>query len=67
MYLNDIFTVTANLAGIPGISVPAALDGDGLPLGLQVIAPALEEERMFALGSVLEKAAAFDASPERWW
>jgi len=67
MYLNDIFTVTANLAGLPGISVPAALDGDGLPLGLQVIAPALEEERMFALGGALEKAAAFDASPERWW
>ena len=67
MYLNDIFTVTANLAGIPGVSVPAALDADGLPLGLQVLAPALEEERMFALASALEKAAAFDATPERWW
>ncbi len=67
MYLNDIFTVTANLAGLPGISVPAALDSDGAPLGLQVIAPALEEERMFALGAALEQAAAFSAQPEPWW
>ncbi len=67
MYLNDSFTVTANLAGLPGISIPAALDGDGLPLGLQVIAPALAEERMFAVASALEKAAAFDARPDVWW
>ncbi len=67
MYLNDIFTVTANLAGLPGVSVPAALDADGLPLGLQVIAPALAEETMFSLASVLESAAGFEAAPERWW
>ncbi len=67
MYLNDIFTVTANLAGLPGISVPAALDADGAPLGLQLVAPALEEERMFSLAAALETAAAFTAQPEPWW
>ena len=67
MYLNDIFTVTANLAGLPGISVPAALDGQGLPLGLQVIGKALDEETCFAAGAALERAAGFDARPEKWW
>ena len=46
MYLNDVFTVTANLAGVPAMSVPAGLDGDGLPLGLQIITRALDEETM---------------------
>jgi len=67
MYLNDIFTVTANLAGVPAISVPAGLDGQGLPLGLQLIAPALGEETMFTAASALEKAAGFTAKPDRWW
>lgn len=63
MYLNDIFTVTANLAGLPAISVPAALDGQGLPLGLQVIGRALDEETVFAAAAALEKAAGFTARP----
>ena len=67
MYLNDIFTVTANLAGLPGISVPAGLDNDGLPLGLQLIGKALDEETLFAAGSALEKAADFTAKPKKWW
>ncbi len=67
MYLNDVFTVTANLAGLPGISVPAGLSAEGLPLGLQLIAPALGEESLFALGSALEDAAAFDARPSPRW
>ena len=67
MYLNDIFTVTANLAGLPGVSVPAALDTEALPLGLQILTPWLEEERMFALAGAVEKAAAFTAAPEKWW
>jgi aspartyl-tRNA(Asn)/glutamyl-tRNA(Gln) amidotransferase subunit A len=67
MYLNDVFTVTANLAGLPGISVPAALDAHGLPLGLQLLAPALEEKRLFSLASAIEKAAQFSAKPTRWW
>jgi aspartyl-tRNA(Asn)/glutamyl-tRNA(Gln) amidotransferase subunit A len=67
MYLNDVFTVTANLAGLPGISVPAALDSQGLPLGLQVIGRALDEETVFAVGGVLEAQAGFSAKPKAWW
>ena len=67
MYLNDIFTVTANLAGLPGISVPAGLDANGLPLGLQVIGRALDESTVFAVGGALERAAGFSAKAERWW
>jgi aspartyl-tRNA(Asn)/glutamyl-tRNA(Gln) amidotransferase subunit A len=67
MYLNDIFTVTVNLAGLPAISVPAGLDAAGLPLGLQLIGPALEEGRLFTLAGALEKAAAFRARPTHWW
>jgi aspartyl-tRNA(Asn)/glutamyl-tRNA(Gln) amidotransferase subunit A len=67
MYLNDIFTVTVNLAGLPGMSVPAGLDAQGLPLGLQLIGRPLDEGTMFSLGSVLERAANFTARPARWW
>ena len=67
MYLNDVFTVTANLAGLPGISVPAALDSQGLPLGLQVIGRALDEETVFAVGGVLEAQAGFGARAKAWW
>ncbi len=67
MYLNDIFTVTANLAGLPGISIPATLDNAGLPLGLQVIGKALDEETCFAVGGALERAAGFNAKPNKWW
>ncbi|MBC6402313.1 MAG: Asp-tRNA(Asn)/Glu-tRNA(Gln) amidotransferase subunit GatA [Hyphomonadaceae bacterium] len=67
MYLNDIFTVTASLAGLPGISVPAGLDQDGLPLGLQIIGRALDEDTVFACAGALEQAADFTAKPEKWW
>src|SRR3954466_2708983 len=67
MYLNDIFTVTVNLAGLPGMSVPAGLDAAGLPLGLQLIGRALDEGTLFALGGALEKAADFRAKPAKWW
>jgi aspartyl-tRNA(Asn)/glutamyl-tRNA(Gln) amidotransferase subunit A len=67
MYLNDVFTVTTNLAGLPGISVPAGLDADGLPLGLQLIGRALDEGTLFSLASALEAAAAFRAKPTFWW
>ena len=67
MYLNDIFTVTVNLAGLPGMSVPAGLDAQGLPLGLQLIGRALDEGTLFSLGSAIEKAADFRAKPQRWW
>jgi aspartyl-tRNA(Asn)/glutamyl-tRNA(Gln) amidotransferase subunit A len=67
MYLNDIFTVTVNLAGLPGMSVPAGLDAAGLPLGLQLIGRALDEGTLFSLGGALEKAANFRAKPQKWW
>ena len=60
MYLNDVFTVPANLAGVPAISVPAGLDANGLPLGLQVIGRAFDEETVFAVGGALERAAGFE-------
>jgi aspartyl-tRNA(Asn)/glutamyl-tRNA(Gln) amidotransferase subunit A len=63
MYLNDVFTVPANMAGIPGLSVPAGLDAQGLPLGLQVLGRPFDEETVFAVGAALERAAAFTALP----
>ena len=66
MYLNDIFTVTVNMAGLPGLSVPGGVDGQGLPLGLQLIGRPFAEETLFALGAVIEKAAG-RFTPERWW
>jgi len=66
MYLNDIFTVTVNMAGLPGISVPAGINKDGLPLGLQVIGKAFDEETLFSVGEVLEQAAG-RFSPKPWW
>jgi len=67
MYLNDIFTVTVNLAGLPGMSLPAGLDSNGLPLGLQLIGRALDEGSLFSLGGAIEKAADFRAKPQKWW
>jgi len=66
MYLNDVFTVTVNMAGLPGISVPAGLDGQGLPLGLQLIGRPFDEESLFSLAAVIEDAAG-RFSPEPWW
>jgi aspartyl-tRNA(Asn)/glutamyl-tRNA(Gln) amidotransferase subunit A len=66
MYLNDVFTVTVNMAGLPGISVPSGLDVQGLPLGLQLIGRPFEEETLFALGAVIEQAAGTFV-PEKWW
>ena len=67
MYLNDIFTVTANLTGLPAIAVPTGLDKQGLPLALQVIGKALDEESVFAVGAELERAANFRAKAAKWW
>jgi aspartyl-tRNA(Asn)/glutamyl-tRNA(Gln) amidotransferase subunit A len=66
MYLNDVFTVTVNMAGLPGIAVPGGLDAQGLPLGLQLIGRPFEEETLFALGEVIEQAAG-RFSPPHWW
>lgn len=67
MYLNDIFTVTLNLAGLPGISVPVGLNGQGLPLGLQLLGRPFDEGELLNHALVLERAAGFVAKPERWW
>ncbi|NBC94971.1 MAG: Asp-tRNA(Asn)/Glu-tRNA(Gln) amidotransferase subunit GatA [Deinococcus-Thermus bacterium] len=65
MYLNDVFTVPASMAGLPGISVPTGLDGDGLPLGLQILGRPFDEETVFRVAGVLEAASGFDALPPR--
>ncbi|MEX0304115.1 MAG: Asp-tRNA(Asn)/Glu-tRNA(Gln) amidotransferase subunit GatA [Leisingera sp.] len=67
MYLNDVFTVTVNLAGLPGIAVPAGLDGQGLPLGLQLIGKPWEEGDLLNTAYALENAAGFVAKPQQWW
>ena len=67
MYLNDVFTVTVNLAGLPGISVPAGLSEDGLPLGLQLIGQPWNEGELLNIASTLESAAGFKEKPENWW
>ncbi|TIU96886.1 MAG: Asp-tRNA(Asn)/Glu-tRNA(Gln) amidotransferase subunit GatA, partial [Mesorhizobium sp.] len=66
MYLNDIFTVTVNMAGLPGIAVPAGLDAKGLPLGLQLIGRPFDEETLFQTAHVIEQAAG-TFQPEKWW
>jgi aspartyl-tRNA(Asn)/glutamyl-tRNA(Gln) amidotransferase subunit A len=63
MYLNDLFTVPANLAGVPAISIPSGLDANGLPVGLQVIGKPFDEETVFAVSAVVEQAAGFSALP----
>ncbi len=67
MYLNDVFTVPASLAGLPGISVPAGLSKSGLPLGLQILGKAFDEQTVLRTAHVLETAAAFTARPDPWW
>lgn len=67
MYLNDVFTVTVNLAGLPGISVPAGLDRQGLPLGLQLIGRPWEEGDLLNCAYALEEAAGFVEKPAKWW
>ncbi len=66
MYLNDVFTVTVNMAGLPGIAVPGGLSADGLPLGLQLVGRPFDEETLLSLAHVVEQAAG-RFSPERWW
>jgi aspartyl-tRNA(Asn)/glutamyl-tRNA(Gln) amidotransferase subunit A len=67
MYLNDVFTVTVNLAGLPGAAVPAGLDAAGLPLGLQVIGRPWDEAGMLDVAYALEAASGFAAKPAKWW
>jgi aspartyl-tRNA(Asn)/glutamyl-tRNA(Gln) amidotransferase subunit A len=66
MYLNDVFTVTVNMAGLPGMAFPAGLSPQGLPLALQLIGRPFDEETLFALGQIIEDAAGH-FTPEKWW
>ncbi len=67
MYLNDVFTVTVNLAGLPGLTVPAGLSSNGLPLALQLIGKAFDEATVLRVGRAVENAANFTAKPQNWW
>ncbi len=67
MYLNDVFTVPSSLAGLPAMSVPAAVTAGGLPLGLQIIGRPLDEAGVLNAGYAIERAADFAARPTRWW
>ena len=67
MYLNDVFTVTVNMAGLPGLALPGGVSAEGLPLGLQLIGRPFEEETLFAVASALEKAAPKIDAPKAWW
>jgi len=67
MYLNDVFTVPASLAGLPAMSVPAGLDSKGLPLGLQIIGKAFDEQGVLDAGLAIEERAGFTARPGKWW
>ena len=67
MYLNDVFTVTVNLAGLPGIAVPAGLDKQGLPMGLQLIGKPWEEGALMNVAQALEDRAGFVSKPSKWW
>jgi aspartyl-tRNA(Asn)/glutamyl-tRNA(Gln) amidotransferase subunit A len=67
MYLEDIFTVTVNMAGLPGMSVPAGLSSQGTPLGLQLIGKPFDEETLFRAAQVIEDAAGRFSVPAKWW
>ena len=67
MYLNDVFAVPASLAGLPAMSVPCGLNSQGLPLGLQIIGRAFDEQGVLNAGLALEQRAAFNAKPAVWW
>ncbi len=67
MYLNDVFTVTVNMAGLPGIAVPAGLSDEGLPLALQLIGRPFDEETLFRTAQVIEEDSGYSAHPEVWW
>jgi aspartyl-tRNA(Asn)/glutamyl-tRNA(Gln) amidotransferase subunit A len=67
MYLGDVFSVPASLAGLPAMSVPSGLSSDGLPLGLQIIGRPFDEQGVLNAGLAIEQRAQFSAKPEKWW
>ena len=67
MYLNDVFAVPASLAGLPAMSVPAMLNADGLPLGLQIVGRPFDEQGVLDVALAIEQRADFTARPQQWW
>jgi aspartyl-tRNA(Asn)/glutamyl-tRNA(Gln) amidotransferase subunit A len=67
MYLNDVFAVPASLAGLPAMSVPATINADGLPLGLQLVGRPFDEQGVLNAGLAIQRRAGFTAKPEKWW
>jgi aspartyl-tRNA(Asn)/glutamyl-tRNA(Gln) amidotransferase subunit A len=67
MYLNDVFAVPASLAGLPAMSVPATINADGLPLGLQLVGRPFDEQGVLNAGLAIQQRAGFAAKPEKWW
>ena len=67
MYLNDVFAVPASLAGLPAMSVPAGLNPEGLPLGLQIVSKPFDEQTVLNAGLAIEQRSGFAAAPEKWW
>ena len=67
MYLNDVFAVPASLAGLPAMSVPGGVDAQGLPLGLQIIGRAMDEQGVLNAGLAIEERAGFTHRAEKWW
>ncbi|QZD93493.1 Asp-tRNA(Asn)/Glu-tRNA(Gln) amidotransferase subunit GatA [Qipengyuania xiapuensis] len=67
MYLNDVFAVPASLAGLPAMSVPATINDDGLPLGLQIVGKPFDEQGVLNAGLAIQQRAGFEAQPEKWW
>ena len=67
MYLNDVFTVPANLAGLPAISVPSSKDKNGLPLGLQLIGKPFDEETLYSFANIIEESSSFESIDNKWW
>ena len=67
MYLNDVFAVPASLAGLPAMSVPATINADGLPLGLQLVGRPFDEQGVLNAGLAIQQRAGFTAKPEKWW
>jgi aspartyl-tRNA(Asn)/glutamyl-tRNA(Gln) amidotransferase subunit A len=67
MYLNDVFAVPASLAGLPAMSVPATINADGLPLGLQLVGRPFDEQSVLDAGLAIQQRAGFTAAPEKWW
>ena len=67
MYLNDVFTVPINIAGLPAISIPSSKDKVGLPLGLQLIGKPFDEVTLYSFANIIEESSNFESLDDKWW